>query len=486
MVAFSDEHDHHAVKDPALHYDILWHSRQVYCDVVMDNSADPCHSTSPNRMQNAIDSHVELDKSGSSGGTDTMNVAGFDASMVNNPVNTIQTNNDVTDFSNLEDATDAPFLRYLSRCAENQEGYNNFHCDIANTILTSAEFGSYIGARVVKVESVDEADFQIIRCTDSSWESEYLCTYDDDVPTIVLEHLDGASVTYPDVLQKKQTIGYFKHIRYHNFAARQTTDPGAWSWGLQLLETNKNHPESSVPLAIGDLPVYIDNEAGHPEVTFIEIADQTDDNGVTWQSKIKFMPFWQTFGLGDSLSPFLELRASNSIDPHKPMQNRIIDVFFAGNLHVGEEPVYTHRNQAVLRMNDLKQKFDSDSNRPYNVVVVTEPMQFSTYMEHMCDAKLFVSPWGHGEWSLKDEEASWCHSIVIKPGVSWLTTGPVPIYAQVAGDELELKLDFSNLEDVVVALLQAPDELQRRSWRKTFFSSMFEFWQRVCVIFFYS
>ena len=54
MVAFSDEHDHHAGKDPALHYDILWHSRQVYCDDVMDNSADPCHSTSPNRMQNTI------------------------------------------------------------------------------------------------------------------------------------------------------------------------------------------------------------------------------------------------------------------------------------------------------------------------------------------------------------------------------------------------------------------------------------------------
>ena len=81
MVAFSDEHDHHAGKDPALHYDTLWHSRQVYCDVVMNNSADPCQSTSSIRMQNAIDSHIELDNSGSSGGTDTINVAGFDASI---------------------------------------------------------------------------------------------------------------------------------------------------------------------------------------------------------------------------------------------------------------------------------------------------------------------------------------------------------------------------------------------------------------------
>ena len=47
----------------------------------------------------------------------------------------------------------------------------------------------------------------------------------------------------------------------------------------------------------------------------------------------------------------------------------------------------------------------------------------------------------------------------IKPGVDWLDTGPLDIFSQ-AGS---VKFDYSDLEEVVLKLLQDPDALQRRS-----------------------
>ena len=41
--------------------------------------------------------------------------------------------------------------------------------------------------------------------------------------------------------------------------------------------------------------------------------------------------------------------------------------------------------------------------------------------------KLFVSPWGFGEWSIKDEEAIIAGAVVVKPAAAWLDAA-VPIY----------------------------------------------------------
>ena len=85
-------------------------------------------------------------------------------------------------------------------------------------------------------------------------------------------------------------------------------------------------------------------------------------------------------------------------------------------------------------------------------------MDDQDYLKAVCDSKIVISPHGYGEWSHKDEHAAWCHTIVVKPGVRWFDTGPIPLYAQ--SSDIDLSLDFSNLEEVVVGLLQNPDDLQ--------------------------
>ena len=110
----------------------------------------------------------------------------------------------------------------------------------------------------------------------------------------------------------------------------------------------------------------------------------------------------------------------------------------------------------------MKQKFESDPIRfPYTVHLPEESLNQWAYLKAMCNAKIVISPFGFGEYSFTDEQAAWCHTIVVKPGAKWFDTGPFPLYNQ--SSDIDVKLDFSNLEDVVLGLLQNPDDLQRRS-----------------------
>ena len=58
----------------------------------------------------------------------------------------------------------------------------------------------------------------------------------------------------------------------------------------------------------------------------------------------------------------------------------------------------------------------------------------------------------------KDEEAFWCGTVLIKPGSSWFKT-TIPIYE----NAVEVRTDFSDLEQIVGDLLSNPDELQKRA-----------------------
>ena len=162
------------------------------------------------------------------------------------------------------------------------------------------------------------------------------------------------------------------------------------------------------------------------------------------------------------------LIADGTIAPSKPLADRPIDLFFAGSIHP-ELPtdhwLPRHRLLLIDELRRLQQQNASSSRRiqhhPINIVVHQEHLDPADYFKTMCNAKIFVSPFGYGEWSIKDEEATRCQTIVIKPGASWFDTGPIPLYEHVK--DITLKFDFSNLEDVVRSLLSNPTDLQRRS-----------------------
>ena len=326
--------------------------------------------------------------------------------------------------------TPPPILLYANTCRDNWEGYSPDFCHLIENILSSPEFWSYLGAEVHKwyeqkggvgeyilcpseqdayMCSMIPVDFQLVRCTNSAWPSESQCDYDshsDNISTIIVESLDAAMIHYPSALQKTQTIGYLKHVRYRNFAAVNSAIGGTWGFVMELMERHKQRPEFGFPETLHDVERLLGDSF------FTITSGAVDDDGKSLRDKVRFMPTPASMGyhgyqgIHDDF-PFEEFR--------KPMRNRSIDVFFAGYMKEGDLPG-DHRRKALEEVKFLKKK-----HQPYGMNIVMLPrksgeegIERPEFLKMVCDSKIVVSPWGFGEWSHKDEEAQWCQSIVVQ------------------------------------------------------------------------
>jgi hypothetical protein len=356
----------------------------------------------------------------------------------------------------------------------------NNYCMVANAILASKQFHDYIGAPLIQLDAAEvdgiRADFQVILCPTSSecqlFDSE--SNKNTSIPTLAIQAVAESNLPNPWVLNRTNIIGYFNKMHYKNYVA---ADDGSFNLGYELREINWLHPQDPVPLSLPDVMAYVYDHvdsADHHHIFLVNESDK-DENGVDLRSKIKYMPFPTTWG-SRKLFVFNLLRAQGAIDPKKPFARRSFDVFFRCSLYEYHPPneltpkskawsqssISNHRRKALSQLQAMKQKFESDPIRfPYTVHLPEESLSQWAYLKAMCNAKIVISPFGFGEYSFTDEQAAWCHTIVVKPGAKWFDTGPFPLYNQ--SSDIDVKLDFSNLEDVVLGLLQNPDDLQRRS-----------------------
>lgn len=145
-----------------------------------------------------------------------------------------------------------------------------------------------------------------------------------------------------------------------------------------------------------------------------------------------------------------------------PIQNRKYDVVFLGNIQYNEA-ITLHRKTVIERMllfckkYNFQTYFSPDESRTTDV---------KTFYEVISNTKIFVSPFGWGEWSLKDYECIClgCHTIVPNLCLS--------SYPNFYENFDTFELDFSNFDQKLLYLLSNLDIVQKKvnTNRKIFYN----------------
>lgn len=167
----------------------------------------------------------------------------------------------------------------------------------------------------------------------------------------------------------------------------------------------------------------------------------------TTQKISAIIPFWLTVRRGPLFSPFAQMPNLNV---------REIDVAFIGGMHQNdpadkEGEVFYHRSGLVTELQRIGEK------RGWNVLIYQGRLVHTRFHQVLRDTKLFVSPFGLGEWSGKDEESVMSGAVLVKPGASWFTS-TIPIYSP-GKTCLEVRPDWSDLEEVLADALAHPEKL---------------------------
>jgi hypothetical protein len=145
----------------------------------------------------------------------------------------------------------------------------------------------------------------------------------------------------------------------------------------------------------------------------------------------------------------------------KPLDKRTNDVFFSGTIkYHNKDPhlnikrnefrekigslVTQHRLDCITAVNNLSCKSFASTNKLY----------YKDYINYANNSKLFVSPYGWGEFSHKDFEITLLGCILIKPSSNSIISYP-NIYED-GVTCISCKLDYSDLEEKVNYLLNNP------------------------------
>ena len=132
-------------------------------------------------------------------------------------------------------------------------------------------------------------------------------------------------------------------------------------------------------------------------------------------------------------------------------RTRRTEVFYAGTIEYNHQVVKYHRYLAGMAIERLGQ--------------VTRVLGYGRifgkreFQESLLEAKIFVSPYGMGEFSWKDYEAIYAGCVLIKPTVNFVTTYKFDIYRKDMYC-VECRPDFGDLKDVVDEILSRQDHYE--------------------------
>ena len=113
-------------------------------------------------------------------------------------------------------------------------------------------------------------------------------------------------------------------------------------------------------------------------------------------------------------------------------------------------PYTLHRKGLWDKLSRMKSKYS----------MLTEKMDFQTYMEKLAQSKICISPFGQGELCFRDFEAMLAGTILIKPDQSNIITSP-NIYVE-GETYIGCKHDWSDLEERIDYVLNNFNELNER------------------------
>lgn len=93
----------------------------------------------------------------------------------------------------------------------------------------------------------------------------------------------------------------------------------------------------------------------------------------------------------------------------KPIASRSVDVAFMGKWYVDNHDwAGSHREQLASLLPEI-------AKRNGWKLALKQEQSLNAYEEQMLDAKVFISPFGSGDWTGKDEETIFFGSILVKP-----------------------------------------------------------------------
>ena len=140
-----------------------------------------------------------------------------------------------------------------------------------------------------------------------------------------------------------------------------------------------------------------------------------------------------------------------------PLSNRKYDVVFMGTTQY-DEKITKHRLDVIKNIEDVCRK------NKLQCYTSTTPIKYSKYMNILNNTKIFISPYGWGEFSLKEYECICYGAHIVKPKIYFQY---YPNYCENMDD---FEIDFSNFESKILHILANLGEAQKKvdSNRKLF------------------
>lgn len=123
----------------------------------------------------------------------------------------------------------------------------------------------------------------------------------------------------------------------------------------------------------------------------------------------------------------------------KPMRKRSIDVTFTGTVDYDLDLISKHRRRACSEISGLNGSC---------LLGIGRVLQKQVFLSVLQDTRIFVSPYGNGEYSFKDFEAVYAGAVLVKPPISHVVTGAFDIYAP-GVSVVEADVWFRGLRDTV-------------------------------------
>jgi hypothetical protein len=140
-----------------------------------------------------------------------------------------------------------------------------------------------------------------------------------------------------------------------------------------------------------------------------------------------------------------------------PLSNRKYDVVFMGTTQYNEK-ITKHRLDVIQHIEDVCRKNN------LHCYTSTMPIKYSKYINILNNTKIFISPYGWGEFSLKEYECICYGAHIVKPKIYFQY---YPNYCENMDD---FEIDFSNFESKILDILANLDDAQKKvdSNRKMF------------------
>ena len=140
-----------------------------------------------------------------------------------------------------------------------------------------------------------------------------------------------------------------------------------------------------------------------------------------------------------------------------PLCDRKYDIVFMGTT-LYDEKITQHRMDVIKNIEEISLK----NNLRYYISNI--PIKYSKYINILNNAKIFISPYGWGEFSLKEYECICYGTHIIKPKIYF------QYYPDYCANMDDFEIDFSNFESKILGILGNLGEAQKKvnSNRKLF------------------